>query len=95
MLFQQVRAIPKGPRQVEPGNAPTGSSPEGSVAAQDEGWPVELAQHPRSDYPDDADVPGRISLHDDQIALWVEAVSHAFSRLLGDAFLDLLTLAIL
>ena len=56
---------------------------------------MEFTQHPGSDDTDDADVPGGISLHDDQIALRIEAVPYAFSSLLGDTFLDLLTFAIL
>ena len=95
MLFQQVGAVPQGRRQIESRNAPARPAPDGSVTTEDQGWSVEFAQHSRGDDADDADVPRGISFDDHQITLRVEPVSHPFQGFLGDAFLDVLPLAVL
>src|SRR5438034_7073092 len=65
-----------------------------AIASHDNGRPIKLLEHTRSNYAHDADVPGRVAFNDDEVSRRFEFGLNSLDDLLADGALDLLTLAV-
>src|SRR5580698_6320663 len=81
-------------RQVETLDASARTAPALAVAAQDNGRPVKLLQNARCHDADDADVPLRPALDDNEILCAIKSRTEQSSQFVAHRALDVLAAAI-
>src|SRR5436190_6074260 len=94
VAHKQIAALTQRRGQIEALDAPARPSPFLAFTADDDGGPIKILQHTRSDNADHADVPHELAFDQNKVAGGIEAGTNGANHFVANPALDLLTFRI-